>query len=138
LQMMDKHPIIKIPDAIPFQGISDSEVDSLCEMHLDETVAILNQYENAPHDEHKQALKIICNSVIRGLYSPADFRRAFPLETGMGKTTIVKALSSLIVKQNLDKAILVASDTVEQLGELKQEMIEVGIPEREIALNHSS
>jgi hypothetical protein len=135
---MRKHPVTIPPDVIPVQGISDGELERLCQLLLDETLTLLGRYGNTPHAQHREALKIVCESAIRCLYSPSDIRRAFPLETGMGKTTIVKALCQLIVKQNLDRGILVTCYRIEDLGELRKEMIESGVPEKEVAIVHSS
>lgn len=65
-------------------------------------------------------------------------RRAYPLPTGMGKTSAVVAFASALHRLGYRVPMSVAASRVRALSALKQDMLDHGIPEELIGLKHSA
>lgn len=105
---------------------------------LTETLNILERFGNRADQKLKDGLGEVCQGLVYGLLSKQDFRNAYPLDTGLGKTTAVKALLKIISDRNLPFGILVAAETIDQLAELQRDVIDLGIPFQKIGIFHNS
>ena len=102
---------------------------------FNKAVDILKLHGNTPSPQHERALSAICKTLANGIDSDEKFRIAFPLETGMGKTTCVVALAYAL--QPYDKSLLICAERIEQLQEMKDAMVEAGVDESKIGIYHS-
>lgn len=109
----------------------------LADRVLAQAVAILNKNGNLPSDGHLIGLQAVCDGLGHGVYEPKErFRIAFPLETGMGKTTCVVALAAEL--QHTNKSLLIAAERIEQLKELRDDMIREGVASEKVQIFHRS
>lgn len=103
----------------------------------DEHVGLMAKHNNSLSDDHGQALRRICKAMTHGVYNTEKkFRIAFPLETGMGKTTAVLALAKVL--QDTDRSLLIAAERIEQLSELQEDMLKEGISPAKVGIYHQS
>ena len=81
---------------------------------------LLTRYKNSPSEQHASALRKICHALVHGVFDTEHkFRIAFPLETGMGKTTCVIALA--VELQHTNKSLMIAAERIEQLDEMRSD-----------------
>lgn len=103
---------------------------------LKRCIDLLVRYGNSPSEGHIEALKTMCHTMAHGIDSTDKFRIAFPLETGMGKTTLVVALAAEL--SSYDKGLLICAERIDQLEELRRSMISAGVEETKIGLYHKT
>lgn len=101
----------------------------------DVVLSQLDKYGTRPSKQHAYALNKICEVMAHSVESTQNFRVAFPLETGMGKTTCVIGLA--LTLQNHDKGLLICTERIEQLVEMKNAMEDAGVDPKKIGLCHS-
>lgn len=101
---------------------------------LAKAVELLEKHGTKPSKEHLVALEQIIYAMSHGIESTEKFRLAFPLETGMGKTTCVVAAACVL--QPLNKSLLICAEQIEQLGEMRESMISAGINPNSIGIYH--
>ena len=94
----------------------------------------LDKHGNKPSVQHKTALNIMTSTMAHAVDSSEKFRIAFPLETGMGKTTCVVALACEL--QHTDKSLLICAEQIDQLEEMRFAMIEEGVEKSKIGIYH--
>ncbi len=100
-------------------------------------VEMLERHDNKPNSEHLRGIEAIVKAMTHGLFEDErKFRKAFPLETGMGKTTCVVALVKEL--QNTDKSLLISAERIEQLIELQQQLVTEGVAPAKLGIFHSS
>jgi hypothetical protein len=100
-------------------------------------VEMLERHDNKPNPEHLHGIKAIVKAMTHGLFeNERKFRKAFPLETGMGKTTCVVALVKEL--QDTDKSLLISAERIEQLEELQQQLVAEGVAPAKLGIFHSS
>jgi hypothetical protein len=130
-----KHPRCtgKLP-SVP--TASETKARDLARRVLEGAIGMLKAHANDPSPGHEQSLKAVCDGLAFGIYSPDAFRLAFPLETGMGKTTCVIALIKEL--ENTDTSLLVCAERVEQLEELRQELAKIHVGTSKVGILHSS
>ncbi|MEQ9453600.1 MAG: hypothetical protein RLN76_03260 [Phycisphaeraceae bacterium] len=97
--------------------------------------------------EHWKALYATCAAMTEQLMAPGVHgdrkaiapRVAVPLATGLGKTTCVKALGTVLTKDpRLDHlSIAVSSFQVVQLFEIREHLLAQGVPASKVAIVHS-
>lgn len=117
------------------KSLKKNEFGNLIQKSLTEKVIeLLNDHGNTPSKQHISALESITSAMSHGIDSADKFRIAFPLETGMGKTTCVIALACLL--EPLNKSLLVCSEQIEQLIEMRDSMIKAGVNEANIGIYH--
>ncbi len=122
-------PIVKIPN--PDRDVSELSDQVLCDL-----CRILASHGNRPTEEHREGLGAIVKTLVSGCYSGESFRIAFPLETGMGKTTSVVALIKNL--QHTDRSVLVCAERIDQLRELQDSLISEGVCPSKIGIFHRS
>jgi len=116
--------------------ISKNEFGSQLEKSIfNKVVSILKIHGNNPSTQHEGALNEICKTLAHGINSDEKFRIAFPLETGMGKTSCVIALAYELQQHN--KSLLICAERIEQLNEMKEAMIETGVDASKIGIYHA-
>jgi len=104
---------------------------------LTSAIDMLEMHGNKPGERHLDGIRAIVRAMVHGLYeADAKFRKAFPLETGMGKTTCVIALAQEI--QHTDKSLLITAERIEQLIEMREQMIQAGVDASKLGIFHSS
>ena len=104
---------------------------------LNTSIDMLEKHGNKPSEQHLQGIKAIVQAMTHGLFeNDRKFRKAFPLETGMGKTTCVVALVKEL--QHTDKSLLISAERIEQLIEMRDQMIEAGVDANKLGIFHSS
>lgn len=114
------------------------ESDRLARRAYEEVVSIMGEKGNNPNASHRVALEALTKDMAYGLYSDGRFRKAYPLATGMGKTTACVGLCKAIYSEGIDKSVLMCVEQVEQGDEVRQSLIASGIPEHQIALLHNT
>lgn len=103
------------------------------------TVQLMEEHGNQLSDSHKEALYTISKGLVHGALSGDTSRLAYPLPTGMGKTTAVKGFIKAICDLNLPISLLIAAENIAQLNELKEELVEyIGVPSSKVGILHSS
>lgn len=104
---------------------------------LNSAIEMMKHFGNNPTEEHLKGIRAIVRMLTHGIYEQeSKFRNAFPLETGMGKTTCVVALAKEL--QHTDKSLLIAAERIEQLDELQEQMLEEGVDPAKIGIFHRS
>jgi len=104
---------------------------------LDRVVGMLGRRRITVSSSHRDALGCIADCMVRGLFTRTAFRKAFPLETGMGKTTLVAALCAELIERDIDKAVLIALEQREQLRNFHSQLVDLGVSVDRIAVFHS-
>ncbi len=113
------------------------EANNLESRVMSTVVEMLERHNNKPNSEHRKGIEAIVKAMTHGAYEQdVKFRKAFPLETGMGKTTCVVALVKQL--QHTDKSLLISAERIEQLGELQAQLIDEGVPANKLGIFHSS
>lgn len=113
------------------------EAEDLERRVLAATLEIMDRHGNKPSEQHLQGIQAIVRMLTHGIFEKEHkFRKAFPLETGMGKTTCVIALAKEL--QHTDKSLLIAAERIEQLDELQRQMKHEGIDPSAIGIFHRS
>jgi hypothetical protein len=126
----------KYPKTAPILPYSD-EAHGLDKQVFDELVALLAKRENTLSEGHRDALHQVCQALVHGVFEPErKFRIALPLETGMGKTTAVLALAKVL--QSTDKSLLIAAERIDQLNELRLDMLNEGVDPAKLGIYHKS
>jgi len=97
---------------------------------------LLRFYNNDPADDHLQDLKLLSEGLTRGVLSQDKFRLAFPLFTGFGKTTAIKAL--ILALQDSGRSIVIATERITQQKELFDGLVKLGVDEEKIGIYHNS
>ncbi len=99
----------------------------------------LEHYDNVLNDDHKKYLEEMISlytGLATGLVEPG--RWAVPLATGCGKTSSIIAFLAELHHQGIEHvSIGVTAFQIEQLCQLKRELMEAGIPEEKIGLFHT-
>jgi hypothetical protein len=113
----------------------DAKARDLAERVLLRALDLLKAHGNHPSTEHEQSLRAVCEGLALGIYSTDAFRLAFPLETGMGKTTCVIALIKELA--NSEFSLLICAERVEQLEELRQELLKMRVGAPKVGIFHS-
>lgn len=97
-------------------------------------IQLLNNHNNILNDGHDSAISRIAGIISNTAYKDERVRIAIPLETGMGKSTIVKA--SLLCMKDTELSALVCVETVEQMKELFDDCIKYGLTTNQINIFH--
>lgn len=114
-------------NGLSHRSLTDPAFDRLCKT--------LTDNNNVLSDEHKTALYALCGLFTESAQGRRPGRWAFPLPTGMGKTSAVVAWCSTLAQRGHDHvAVAVSASKVEALVELKLAMMAQGVPEASIGL----
>ncbi|ODB88005.1 hypothetical protein A3193_03685 [Candidatus Thiodiazotropha endoloripes] len=105
---------------------------------FERTCNLLTKYDNQVNTTHARAIWAITEGLAYAAYSSKPIRVAYPLPTGMGKTTTFRSFVSSIYHKDLETSVAYCAERIEDLASLKNSMIEDGIPETDIGLLHSS
>jgi hypothetical protein len=93
---------------------------------------------NRLSEDHIEALRALVCSMSAYVLGSITGRKAFPLATGLGKTSAIKAWIKALHKNNINHVgIAVAAGKVEALAELKQDLMDMGVPASKIGILHS-
>lgn len=120
--------------------------EELTERASDKLIADLIAYGNCPSPDQILALNQILACYTAIATGEKQGRFAFPLQTGAGKTRSIIAWLWAVHKLDLDSrsaqngnpiSVVVAASKVEALCDLKRALVEAGIPEEKIGLEHS-
>ncbi len=117
-----------LPDADDHRGLTDNVFN-----HAER---LLRSYNNDPAEDHLQDLKLLSEGLARGVLSQDKFRLAFPLFTGFGKTTAIKAL--ILALQKTDRSIVIATERIAQQKELFDDLVKLGVDKGKIGIYHNS
>lgn len=97
----------------------------------------LRHFGNRPSRDQEQALAQILVAYAQLAKGGKTGRLAFPLQTGLGKTTSIMAFALASHQLGMNITMAVAASQVEQLCDLKRGLIDIGIPADMIALVHT-
>lgn len=98
----------------------------------------LKEKGNKLSEDHSEALRILVCAMSAYVLGTVTGRLAYPLATGLGKTSAIKAwIKALHVNQITDVGIAVAASKVEAIAEIKLDLMEMGVPADKIAVLHS-
>jgi len=104
-----------------------------------QTARLLEQYGNELDEKHSRAIWSISEGLSYSALANGPIRVAYPLQTGMGKTSSFRGFVRGLLDRDEDIAIAYCAERIQELHDLKQLLIEEdGVPEREIGLLHSS
>ena len=91
---------------------------------------------NKPDEKHLADLHLLSEGMVRCILSDDKFRLAFPLFTGFGKTTTISSLIHCL--RDTSFSLVVTAEMVDQLHDLRNDCIELGVPEEKIGIFHGS
>ncbi|MFC1523654.1 hypothetical protein ACFL6N_02565 [Thermodesulfobacteriota bacterium] len=112
--------------------------DPLTQLAYDMLMDKLAGYGNRLTDIQKVTLKGVLHSYTCMARGNLKGRLAYPLPTGLGKTTsIITWLTALHQLGMEDTSVVVCASKIEALCEIKRELINAGVPGDEIGLLHS-
>ena len=98
----------------------------------------LEKHGNELSKAHKHALLGLCYAMTALATGEHKGRVVYPLAAGLGKTTAIKCwIKTVSDLEGCELSAAVSAFKVEQLCELKRELIELGVPEEKIGLVHS-
>jgi len=99
---------------------------------------LLSDYGNKPDEGQKKALKGLCKAFTDIARNHLKGRYAFPLPTGAGKTLSIICWVSQLYKSGVtDKSVAICTSKVEELCQIKRQLVGEGIPSDAIGLIHS-
>lgn len=102
------------------------------------TIDLLNKFDNDPNELHEKAIWSICEGLSYSALASKPIRVAYPLPTGMGKTSAFRCFVKSIQECGLDISLAYCAERIEDLADLKLNLIKDGICEDKIGLLHSS
>lgn len=97
---------------------------------------LLEQHGNSLSGSHAVALLKLMELLAGYAAGVEDGRKAFPLPTGMGKTTGVVAFAAAAYRMGYRIPMAVAASQVQSLVNIKRELMALGVPEQAIGLAH--
>lgn len=102
-------------------------------------IALLKGYNNIPSIGVHEAIKSISNALVYNMENPEKKERyVYTLDTGLGKTTTVKAFIWALHELNINNVgVVVATELVDSMGTIRTELIEMGVPVDKIGVLHS-
>lgn len=98
--------------------------------------SLLESRGNTLSNSHKEALEQLMGLLARYAAGTTGGRVAFPLPTGMGKTTGVVAFIAAMHRMGYRVPVAVAASRVQALVALRQELLRLGVPEEDIGIAH--
>lgn len=104
---------------------------------FDILAADLERHGNVLGQWHRAALHELVDTFAGYLTGDLRGRRAFPLPTGMGKTSAVIATLTALHRLGYRAPVSVAASQVEALCKIKRELVARGVPECLIGLKHA-
>lgn len=130
-----KHDLARTDYATPANGVTHAGLTAES-FKLLERDLVANG--NTLSDDHRTALFALVGLFTQSAQGVLPGRWAFPLPTGMGKTSAIVAWCSALVRLGLDHiSVAVSASKIEALVELKRRMIDRGVPEASIGLLYS-
>jgi len=99
--------------------------------------SLLEERGNILSSPHKDALEQLMRLFSGYAAGTTRGRVAFPLPTGMGKTTGVVAFIVAMHRLGYRVPVAVAASRVQALIALRQELLDLGVPEQDIGITHS-
>lgn len=114
-------------------------IQSVSTKATERLVRLLESYDNrVSPDQTERLVSIVGRMAILASGQGNGGRFVFDMACGRGKTTSIRAFIGELFRQNVvDAPLIVASSRVEQLCDLKRDLIAEGVPEKEIGLYHS-
>jgi hypothetical protein len=110
---------------------------SLAEHAFAIVVRDLEGFGNSPTDKHRQALRRIVETYSAMARGEITGRFAFDLPTGCGKTQSVVAWCQAVHECQSGHSVVIAASKVEELCDIKRNLIDKGVPADRIGLIHS-
>ncbi len=110
----------------------------LSRLAFDVLTADLEARGNTLSPMHRAALYELVDAFTGYCTGQLSGRRAYPLPTGMGKTSAVVAFATAAHRLGYRLPMSVAASRVLALSALKQDMLDHGIPEELVGLKHSA
>jgi hypothetical protein len=107
---------------------------------LEILLAELRRFGNKLNDDHANALKKLLSAYTGMARGELTGRVAFPLATGLGKTSSIRAWIIAAHQEGLlgtAVSLAVACSRVEALADLKRDLVSAGVPAEQIGLIHS-
>lgn len=114
-----------------FKGLTDTAHGIL--------LSHLEGHSNTVSNHHSAALRELCSTMTQFVSKDMRGRVAFPLATGLGKTSAVLAWIVALHRLGMVEAatVAVAASQVRSLCKLKADLMAYGVPEDLIGLRHS-
>ena len=124
---------------IPTEESLSLELRQLVNHASQKLINRLQEFGNEPSEKHRKALRDLLCTYAGMSSGETKGRIAFPLATGLGKTTSIVCFLAAAYELGMLKNIspVVATSKVEQLCDLKRQLLDMGIPEADISLVHS-
>lgn len=111
--------------------------DHLTDEALTLVTSLLEERGNTLSSLHKKALEQLMRLFAGYAAGSTGGRVAFPMPTGMGKTTGVVAFIAAMHRMGYRVPVAVAASRVQALITLRQELLALGVPEADIGIAHS-
>lgn len=99
---------------------------------------LLRRYNNDPDENHSTGIWSICEGMAYSAFAHKPIRVAYALETGLGKTTSFRGFVKSLWESGQELAVAYCAERIEDLNDLKLNLIKDGIPECKIGLFHRS
>ena len=116
-------------------GVSHGSTSQLAYLHLMEK---LKGYGNKPGNDQLETLAGVLKAYTDIVQGKLKGRYALPLPTGFGKTQSIIAWVSQLYRAGItDKSVAICASKVEELCDMKRELIAEGVPDEHIGLFHS-
>lgn len=100
------------------------------------TYHMLEGYNNKLNNSHAKDINTIITGFVDSI-DGNDIKLAFPLYTGGGKSTCIRGLLMALHELDLDYSVVISAGYVKALCDLRQSLIDDGIPLYKIGLIHS-
>ena len=117
----------------PSHEVNQSTLSVVAFNHLKDT---LTKRGNLLSSDHAEALQKLMELFAGYVAGSGHGRKAFPLPTGMGKTTGVVSFIVALHRLGYRVPVAVAASQVQALITLKAELVAAGVPEADIGLAH--
>lgn len=97
-------------------------------------VASLQRFGNTLSPQHEKALYALVDAMTNMAHGDLQGRYAFPLPTGAGKTRAIIEWTTAVSALRLPLSMVVSASRIEALCTLKRDMMDNGVPEKQIGL----
>lgn len=124
------------PQQSPLTQLTSPVALEVSERAYKAAIEALKKYGNTVSDDHAKAVQQMIDGFCAMAIEGQEARVAYPLFTGGGKTTAIKAFVKALDETNNESKLVICTEKVEALCDVYRDLVAAGISEEKIGLFH--